>query len=219
MSTNPHLALAPRCVGAPLEQAAAVVLLVHGRGASADDMLGLVRWLADGHTAFIVPQAAGSSWYPQRFIAPLADNQPWLDWSLERIGQLVALAAAHGRPAARLVLVGFSQGACLALEYAARQPQRYGGVFGLSGALIEHGDTPRAYAGDLAGTPVLLSVSERDPHIPLARVQRSAECLAALGADVTTRVMPGGGHRIDAAELQLIRQRLAALSHDADAAG
>ena len=117
------------------------------------------------------------------------------------------------------MLAGFSQGACLVLEYAARQPQRYGAVFGLSGALIEHGAAPRDYVGDLARTPVLLSVSEHDPHIPLARVHRSAECLAALGADVTTRVMPGGGHRIDAAELQLIRQRLVALSHDADAAG
>ena len=219
MSANPHLALAPLCVGAPLEQAATVVLLVHGRGGSADDMLGLARWLAAERTAFIVPQAAGSSWYPQRFIAPLASNQPWLDWSLERVGQLVALAAAHGHPAARLVLAGFSQGACLVLEYAARQPQRYGAVFGLSGALIEHGAAPRDYVGDLARTPVLLRVSEHDPHIPLARVHRSAECLAALGADVTTRVMPGGGHRIDAAELQLIRQRLVALSHDADAAG
>ncbi len=216
MSANPHLAHAPRCVGAPLEQATVVVLLLHGRGASADDMLSLVPWLADERIAFLAPQAAGNSWYPQRFTAPVASNQPWLDWSLERIGQLVALAATHGHSATRLVLLGFSQGACLALEYAARQPQRYGAVVGLSGALIEHGTTPRDYVGDLAQTPVLLSVSEHDPHIPLARVQRTAECLAALGADVTTRVMPGGAHRVDAVELQLIRQRLTALLHRAD---
>ncbi|MGL4649200.1 MAG: alpha/beta hydrolase, partial [Caldilineaceae bacterium] len=187
--------------GAPLAQAEAVLVCIHGRGASARDILQLGGQVAPAQAAarglcLLAPQAANGTWYPNRFVAPAASNEPWLGWALERVQSIVTEVEAAGVPSARILLLGFSQGACLALEAAARRPARYGGLIGLSGALIEEGDQPRSYAGDLAGTPVFLGCSDVDFHSPLERVQRSERLLAAMGGAVTMRIYPGMDHTV-----------------------
>jgi predicted esterase len=199
-STQPVLA-----AGAPLEEARAAVIMIHGRGASAEDILTLAPEIDLGNLAFLAPQAANNAWYPQRFIAPVEQNEPWLTAALDLVGALIEHLNAAGLPTERIALLGFSQGACLALEYAARNPQRYGGLFALSGALIENGDKPRAYSGSLADTPTFLGCSDVDFHIPLDRVQRSSELLRGIGADVTERIYPGMGHTVNAEEIAHVR--------------
>ncbi|RIK42548.1 MAG: phospholipase [Chloroflexi bacterium] len=194
--------------GTALEQADAAMILLHGRGASAHDILTLTQGFDPGGVAYLAPQAAGSQWYPNRFIAPLASNEPWFSSAIAWITQMLAHVQRAGLPLERIFLLGFSQGACLALEYAARHPQRYGGVFGLSGALIENGDQPRSYEGSLAGAPVFLGCSDVDMHVPLARFERTAEIFRQLGASVTKRVYPGMGHTVNEDELAFIRQQL-----------
>lgn len=193
--------------GAPLETARAATIMLHGRGASAEDILGIAGELSLPDMAYLAPQANGGQWYPQRFTAPLAANEPWLSDALAAIAELLAHLAAAGIPAERTALLGFSQGACLALEYAARNPQRYLGVAGLSGALI--GERTRTdYPGSLAGTPVLLGCSDVDSHIPLVRVEESAAALRTLGAAVDTRIYPGMGHTINHDEIAAVRAML-----------
>ena len=196
-----------RC-GAASAQARAAVIMVHGRGASADDILGLADEFGVPEVAYLAPQAAGGAWYPNRFVAPVASNEPWLGSALAVLGELLGQLATAGLPPERTLLLGFSQGACLALEYGARNPLRYGGLVGLSGALIESGDQPRAYPGDLAGTPVFLGCSDVDAHIPRGRVERSATLLQGLGATVDARIYPGMGHTVNQDELAAVRALL-----------
>jgi predicted esterase len=188
------------------------VILLHGRGASAEDILSLASELPQQGVAFLAPQAAGNAWYPNRFIAPVATNEPYLSSALETIDGLVQKINGSGLPSERIVLLGFSQGACLALEYAARHPRRYGGVAGLSGALIENGDQPRVYAGSLDDTPVFLGCSDVDFHIPAERVLRSEEVLRGLGANVTTKLYPGLGHTINEDEIEAVSRMLSRLT-------
>jgi phospholipase/carboxylesterase len=202
---HPHSVQPVLAAGAPLEQAHAAVIMVHGRGASAHDILTLAPEINLGRLAFLAPQAANNAWYPQRFIAPVEQNEPWLSAALDLLGALVERVQTAGIPTERIALLGFSQGACLALEYAARNPQRYGGLFALSGALIENGDRPRRYSGSLAATPAFLGCSDVDLHIPLERVQRSSELLRGIGADVTERIYPGMGHTVNADEIAHVR--------------
>ena len=194
--------------GAPLATARAAMILLHGRGASAQDILALAAEFAVEDVAYLAPQAAGYQWYPNRFIAPVASNEPWLSSALARVGDLLAQLASAGVAVESTYLLGFSQGACLALEFAARHPQPYGGVFGLSGALIENGDQPRSYSGSLAGATVFLGCSDMDAHIPAGRVQRSAEIFRQLGASVTERIYPGMGHTVNADEIAFVSERL-----------
>lgn len=198
--------------GAPLASARAALLLVHGRGASAEDIIGFAQELSTPNVAFIAPQAPGSQWYPNSFLAPIASNEPYLSASLTRLDTLVELIVAAGVAAERVALLGFSQGACLALEYAARHARRYGAVVGLSGGLIGPDDTPRDYAGSLAATPVFLGCSDVDPHVPKIRVDLTAEVLRRLGGAVTERIYPGMGHTINRDELLAVRELLAALT-------
>jgi predicted esterase len=184
------------------------MILLHGRGATAQDILGLTVEFALDDVAYLAPQAAGYQWYPNRFVAPVASNEPWLTSALKRVADLLAQIESAGIPLASTYLLGFSQGACLALELAARQPQAYGGVFGLSGALIENGDQPRDYTGSLAGATVFLGCSDVDAHIPAGRVQRSANIFRTLGATVTERIYPGMGHTVNADEIAFIVERL-----------
>ena len=208
---DPHAGQPVLSAGAPLAEARAAMLLLHGRGASADDILRLAdEWDAPG-MAFLAPQAAGGSWYPQRFLAPLAANEPWLSSALARVGAVLAQITAAGVPLDRTILLGFSQGACLALEFAARNARRYGGVAGLSGGLIGPDDAPRDYAGSLAGTPIFLGCSDVDFHIPRERVQESRRVLAALGGDVTERLYPGMGHTINRDEIAAVQGMIAVL--------
>jgi predicted esterase len=209
---DPHRGARIVAVGAPLAEARGALILIHGRGASAESILELARELPAKGLAYLAPQAAGSAWYPERFIAPVARNEPWLGSALALLDGLLDHVAAAGVPAERTVILGFSQGACLALEYAARRPRRYGGVVALSGALIEEGDAPRTYTGDLAGTPAFLGCSDVDFHIPVERVRRSTELLRGLGAEVSEQIYPGMGHTVNADELEHVRAMLAAVA-------
>ncbi|HKF37335.1 MAG TPA: dienelactone hydrolase family protein, partial [Ktedonobacteraceae bacterium] len=154
---------------------------------------------------FLAPQARGNAWYPNSFLAPLASNEPGLSSGLAVIAALLERLARAGIPAERTMLLGFSQGACLTLEFAARNAQRYGGVVGLSGGLIGPDGTPRDYAGSLVGTPVFLGCSDVDPHIPKARVEESAEVLRRLGGDVTARLYPRMDHTVNRDELRFVQ--------------
>ncbi|MEQ8674993.1 MAG: dienelactone hydrolase family protein [Aggregatilineales bacterium] len=191
--------------GAPLDQAKAVMVMVHGRGASARDILSLSAEFARDDVAYIAPQAYGNTWYPQSFLMPLGDNEPYLTSALQAVGDVVQQVETAGIPAEKIIILGFSQGACLSTEFAARNAKRYGGVVALSGGLIGAEDTPRDYAGSLEDTPVFLGCSDVDFHIPLQRVHDSKTWLEALGGDVTERIYPQMGHTINEDELEFVR--------------
>jgi len=198
--------------GAKLSDARAAMVLVHGRGATAESILTLVPELEQPGFAYLAPQAAANTWYPYPFTAPLGYNEPYLSSALARLGELLEHIAAAGIPPERTILLGFSQGACLASEYAARNARRYGGIVGLSGGLIGPDGTPRDYPGSLEGTPVFLGCSDVDPHIPAARVDHSADVLRRLGGDVTERLYPGMGHTVNEDEIAFVRGLMAALT-------
>lgn len=197
--------------GTPLGEARAVVVMLHGRGASAPDILGLAGSLEAPGLAFLAPQAAGNTWYPHRFIEPTTANEPYLSAALDTVAAVVGAAEAAGVPTGRIVILGFSQGACLATEFAARFPRRYGGVVGLSGGLIGTDAEVEAHAGDLKGTPVILGCSDVDFHIPLARVNATSRVLGAMGASVDETIYPGMGHGIVDDEIRRVNNLLASL--------
>ncbi|MET0408845.1 MAG: dienelactone hydrolase family protein [Hyphomicrobium sp.] len=197
--------------GAPLGAARAAMVLVHGRGASAEGMLGLADAFGVNDIAYIAPQARSGAWYPQSFMAPISQNEPYLSSALKTVSGVVADLERQGVPSERIVLLGFSQGACLALEFAARNARRFGGVVGLSGGLIGPEETPRNYAGSLAETPVFLGCSDVDFHIPLKRVNESADVLKRLGGDVTEIIYPGMGHTIVRDEVEHVKTILKGL--------
>lgn len=200
--------------GKPLEEARAAMVMLHGRGADAESILAFASEFRQSDIAYLAPQAANHTWYPQRFTAPVAANEPWLTSALEKITAILEHIGLAGIQPERTFLLGFSQGACLALEYAARHPRRYGGLFGLSGALIENGDQPRVYTGSLAGTPVFLGCSDADVHIPRNRVERSAVLLKELGGNVTLRLYPGLGHTVNDDEIQFVRDLISRTADD-----
>ncbi len=209
---GPHQGQQILTAGRPLAGAEAAMILIHGRGASAYDIMGLGTELAGESFTLLAPQAAGSSWYPYSFLAPIANNEPYLSSALQTIGDLVSQIEAAGIPADKIILAGFSQGACLASEFAARNARRYGGLLAFSGGLIGPPDTPRSYPGSLAGTPVFIGCSDIDAHIPLARVQETTAVLTNLGAQVTEKIYPGMAHTIVQDELdqgqQIVKQLL-----------
>ena len=207
---GPHDGQPVLLAGEPLEQAAAAMILLHGRGASAHDIMTIATEVADPDFAYLAPEAAGNAWYPNRFMEPLDSNEPWLSSALETVGRVLALVEEH-IPAESVILLGFSQGACLTLEFAARAARRCGGLIGLSGGLIGPDDTPRDYAGSLDGTPVFLGCSDVDPHIPAKRVIETGEILERLGGKVTVKLYPGLGHTVNEDELDHVRQMMAAL--------
>ena len=191
--------------GEPLDRARALMVMVHGRGATAQDILTVADELAQPGFAYLAPQAAGNTWYPNSFLAPIPSNEPGLSSGLAVIADVLAQVSKAGTLPERTMLLGFSQGACLTLEFVARQARRYGGVAGLSGGLIGPDDTPRDYLGTLAGTPILLGCSDVDPHVPKGRVEHTAEVLRRLGSDVTMRLYPNMGHAINQDEMDFVR--------------
>lgn len=197
--------------GQPLSEARAAVILVHGRGATAENILELADYLPHPSLAYLAPQAAGNTWYPYSFLMPMEQNEPYLSSALARLAALLAEVERAGIPAERVVLAGFSQGACLASEFVARQARRYGGLLAFSGGLIGPPGTPRTYAGALDGTPVFLGCSDVDPHIPLARVNETAEVLTRLGAVVDKRIYPRLGHTINQDEIEAAAALVAAV--------
>jgi predicted esterase len=188
------------------------MVMVHGRSATAESILELARELRHPDFAYLAPQAAGYAWYPYSFLAPLARNEPGLSSGLARLGEIMELLAAEGILAERTILLGFSQGACLALEFAARNARRYGGIAGLSGGLIGPPGAPRHYKGSFAGTPVFLGCSDDDPHIPRQRVDETAEVLQRMGAEVTERIYPDLGHTVNQEELGAVRGMMGAVA-------
>ena len=200
--------------GTPIEAARAAIVLVHGRGGSAEDMMGLFAELDVPGLAAVAAQAPGNTWYPNSFLAPLAANQPFLDRSLAQIESLVSDVISRGIAVEKLALLGFSQGACLSCEFVARNPRRFGAVMALTGGLIGPPGTPRNYPGSLDGTPVFLGAGDPDPHVPFVRVQESRDVLAAMGASVEMRRYPGMGHTINHDELDACRNLLLAVASE-----
>src|SRR5918997_1552275 len=198
--------------GAPLETAAGALIAIHGRGGGAEDIFALGREIAPPSVAILAPQAAGSTWYPYRFLEPTERNEPYLSSALRVVADVIAQLGEHRIPPERVALMGFSQGACLALEAAARNARRYAGVIGFSGGLIGPPGTPFEYAGSLDGTPVFLGCSDIDPHIPVERVRESGEVLANLGAAIDMRIYPGMGHTVNEDEIAAAKKLLQGLA-------
>lgn len=205
---DPHAAGEVYRAGAPLEDAVGVVILLHGRGGSAQDILSLYRALGGDKLklAFLAPQAAGSTWYPNSFLAERESNEPWLSSALAKVQSVVELAVAAGVARERIVVGGFSQGACLSTEFVATHPARYAGMIAWTGGSIGPLGSDLSHAGDLAGTPVFQSSGDPDPHVPWSRVEESARVLMAMGARVTSRRYPGKPHSVSAEEVELARQ-------------
>ncbi len=209
--TGPHKGQPVLVAGEPLAAAKAAMIMLHGRGAGPEDILSLVPELKQDGFTFIAPRAVHNTWYPNSFLASISTNEPWLSSALSVISSLLQQVQKAGIPAERTILLGFSQGACLSLEYAARNAQCYGGIAALSGGLIGPDGTARDYAGSFDGTPIFLGCSDVDFHIPKERVQESAEIVQRLGADVTARLYPGMGHTINQEEIDIVRAMMAAL--------
>lgn len=203
---GPHQGQPVYTTGKSLDESKSAMILVHGRGATAPSILELAQELPHPEFAYLAPQAANNTWYPYSFLEPMNRNEPGLSSGLQVISDLIAQVEAAGIPAERIVLAGFSQGACLASEFVARHARRYGGLLAFSGGLIGPPGTPREYEGSLAGTPVFLGCSDVDFHIPLARVEETAVTFTNLGANVNKQIYPGMGHTIIPDEIEHARQ-------------
>ncbi len=188
--------------GQALGSASAAVILVHGRGSSGEDILGLAEAFDMPGLAYLAPEAAEHTWYPYSFLAPIEQNQPWLDSALGMLAKTIERARAAGLTTDRIAFVGFSQGACLATEFVARHATYYAGLVAFTGGLIGPEGTEFEYAGKLDGTPCFLGAGDPDPHVPWARVKESASVLSRLGGDVTLRRYPGLPHTINRDELE-----------------
>jgi predicted esterase len=185
------------------------MVMLHGRGATAESILTLVPALDVADFAYLAPQAGGNSWWPQSFLAPIPQNEPGISSAMQAVEDTLARLEAAGVVADRTLLLGFSQGACLAAEFAARNARHYGGLAVLSGGLIGPNGTQRDYPGSLDGTPVFLGCSDMDSHIPAERVRLSAEVMERMGGEVTMRLYPGMGHTIIEDELEAVRAMMA----------
>lgn len=194
--------------GTPLADANTAVVMIHGRGDSAQGILGLAPALDVDGPAYVAPEARHNTWYPQSFLAPMEANEPWLSSALEAVDSVMKQVAEAGIAPERTMLLGFSQGACLASEYVARNARRYGGLAVLSGGLIGPDDTSRDYPGSLEGTPVFLGCSDVDFHIPVGRVHESAAVLERLGGTVTKKIYPNFAHAVNQDEIDHVRVML-----------
>lgn len=211
--TGPHADQPVFQSGASPADARVAVVLVHGRGGSAWDMFSLSGALNAPDTSFVAPQAEGSTWYPLRFIAPLADNEPWLSSGLEMLRVTVETLEQAGMTRDRIILLGFSQGGCLAVHFGAMHATRWGGLVGLSAGLIGPPGEPWRFDGRLDGTPVFLGCSDGDPHIPETRLTESATALRDFGGDVTLQIYPGLGHTVGLDEIAHVRRMLEAVAN------
>lgn len=208
---QPHAGQRIAAAGRPLGTGRVVMVLVHGRGAAPENILDLVPPFAHPEVTYLAPAAAGNTWYPNGFMVERERNEPGLTSALTMLAALVDDILDHGIGRERLVLLGFSQGACLAAEFAVRHPARYGGVIVYSGGLIGPPGTAWTDAGAFAGTPVFLGCSDADAHVPRTRVAESAAVFARMGARVTQRIYPGMGHLVNEEEIAFTRDLLADL--------
>lgn len=205
---DPHASTPVVHAGAALAEARGAIVLLHGRGGSAQDILTLAPALQQPSVAYLAPQAAGHTWYPNSFLAPREVNEPWLSSALAKVRSTVEGVVAAGIPRDRIVIAGFSQGACLSSEFVASNPARYGGLIAFTGGLVGPLGTDLQHDGALDGTATLLLSGDPDPHVPWQRVEETAAELERMGANVTTRRFPGRPHTISAEELELARQML-----------
>jgi phospholipase/carboxylesterase len=197
MHTNRYLS-----AGKALSETGKALILLHGRGGSAEDILSLADALPVKDFTLFAPQAAGHSWYPYSFLTLPAQNEPWLSSALDVLRQLVEEIKSQGGRADKIWFTGFSQGACLMLEFITRNAVRYGGAAAFTGGLIGDRIYPENYKGDFGGMPVFIGTSDPDPHVPVQRVQESAEVLKDMHAKVTVKVYPGMGHTITPQEIR-----------------
>jgi predicted esterase len=209
---DPHAGQPVERVGRPLAEARAALLMVHGRNAAPANILTLADALPHADFAYVAPAAAGGTWYPYSFMAEKQRNEPWLSSALRRVGTVLDDIVQSGIPRERIILLGFSQGACLASEFAARNAARYGGVVAYSGGLIGPPGTVWEYDGSFAETPVFLGCSDVDAHVPKTRVDESADVLERMGARVTRRIYPGMGHLVNEDELEFTRGLMRAVA-------
>jgi phospholipase/carboxylesterase len=209
MTNHPHAAGAVLQAGAALNAADLAMVLLHGRGGSAEDILELGSALHLQNVAYLAPQAAGHTWYPLSFLAPRNTNEPYLSSALAKVESVVQSLQEAGFGRERIVVGGFSQGACLATEFVASHPARYGGLVAFTGGLIgPPGSLQSSPNGELTGTPALLCSGDPDPHVPWTRVEESAAILSGMGATVTTKRYPGRPHTVTQEELELARNLL-----------
>lgn len=193
---GPHQQAGKKTGGIPVSEADAAMILVHGRGASAESILTLANDFDAPELHYVAPQADRFTWYPYSFLAPTAHNEPGLSSGLQAIFDIVTNLEKEGISKEKIIIAGFSQGACLATEFVARHTARYGGIIALSGGLIGESVTAENYSGSLEGTPYFVGCSDVDPHIPVERVHESAEVMEMLGAKVTKSIYPGMGHTV-----------------------
>ena len=203
---GPHQGQPLLTAGQSLEEAKAAMILVHGRGATAQSILEFGAVLAHPDLAYLAPQASGNTWYPYSFLAPIPQNEPGITSGLQAVAEAVTAIEAVGIPAEKIIVGGFSQGACLASEFVARHARRYGGLLVFSGGLIGPPGMTRHYEGALDGMPVFIGCSDFDPHIPIERVTETADTLADLGASVSKRIYPNMGHTINQDEIDQAMQ-------------
>ncbi|WP_284008472.1 alpha/beta hydrolase [Haloarcula pelagica] len=209
--SGPHQGQDLVTAGTPLSDARAAVVLVHGRGATAQSIVQMGTDVHADGVALLAPQAARNTWYPNSFLAPVEDNEPGRSSGLQAVDDAVETAIDAGIPREAVLVGGFSQGACLASEYVARNPRRYGGLAALSGGLIGETVDPESYEGDIEGTPVFIGCSDVDPHIPIERVHATTETFERLGGDVDERIYGGMGHGVNQDELDAVADLVAGL--------
>lgn len=192
--------------GIPLERAEKVLIMIHGRGGSAEDVLGMANYLHVDEYALIAPQATNHTWYPYSFMAPMPHNEPWLSSAIDMIGSTVDHVLKAGVSPMNIYFFGFSQGACLSLEYLARNGKRYGGVTAIIGGLIGEELDQSHYQGDFQQTPVFIGTSDPDPHVPVSRVYETRDILMDMNADIKVKVYKGFGHSINQEEIDFANQ-------------
>jgi predicted esterase len=213
MTADPHHDQPVLTAGRKLSAAAGAVILLHGRGASAEDILSLGREFDHPELTYVAPQAAGHSWYPYSFLAPIEQNEPWLTSALNKLGEIVEDILHAGMAREKIAIAGFSQGACLASEFVARNAARYAGLMAFSGGLIGPPETHFHFAGKLDGTPAFFGGVDPDPHVPWQRVEESASVLSAMGAEVVVQRYPGMPHSVNRAELEEAGRLMAKAFH------
>ena len=194
--------------GTPLNRADRVLILLHGRGADAEDIISLADYLALGNTHIIAPEATDHTWYPYSFLAPRKQNEPWLSSALQVLSTLLNDVIAAGFKSKQVFILGFSQGACLTLEFAALHAQPFGGIIAFTGGLIGDVLEEENYTGDFQHTKVFIGNSDKDPHVPLARSVESKRIMEKLGADVTLTIYPGMLHTVNEDELKWVNENI-----------
>lgn len=212
---GPHQGKPVLTACSPLTDAHATLVMIHGRGSTANNILELARVISNPHLACIAPQADNNVWYPHSFLAPLVKNEPALSSAFQALEDAIAMSTLAGISQQKIILGGFSQGACIVSEFVARQGKRFGGLLVFSGGLIGPPGTPRAYPDGLDGLPVLIGCSNVDPHVPINRVNETSHILTQLGASVDKQIYPNMGHTINDDELDRARKIVGAVTEDA----